>query len=121
VLVVGAVLAVIGLSSVPDDIKKWGDFFAALDSQTGRWLLVIAGVARLTVNLWWPPAKGTSRCLRRVRNDGDAADAQVPEQLPAPAGSSFRARVQDRRCPASRHFQRHRTRFQVNSQAMRVQ
>jgi len=42
--VVGLVLTVIGLASIPDDLGTWADWLDPLKGDTGRWLFVVAGI-----------------------------------------------------------------------------
>ncbi len=44
-----AVLAIIGLAGLPDDLPRWAEWLSPLDGNLGRWLVVIIGVAMFLV------------------------------------------------------------------------
>src|ERR1700730_4207676 len=45
--VLSIILTLIGLIGLPDYIKAWGDIFAMISSEAGRWVFVIMGVGIL--------------------------------------------------------------------------
>ncbi len=75
---IGWALALVGVAGVPDDLRGWGEWLGAIDSDAGRWSLVIAGLVLALGTHFWPRPRARGTTTR------DAVAGPAPD--PAEAG-----------------------------------
>jgi len=93
--VFGALLAIIGLAGVPDDLKTWAGWLTVVDQDLARWLFVSAAIAILAGPRAWSWARGKFTKARDPAQMARAVARMSKRVYGPPQGRDYRLQFRD--------------------------
>lgn len=80
--VVAALVWIVGLAGIPDDLQAWGCFFSSLDNEIARWLMAGVGLGLLVVIQVLSKWRGPSERQPVEQPDDSSAPGVIPAYTP---------------------------------------